>query len=97
MSREPVATPGRILAGESCLAPARNAPAFSQLAPFFSRRAVATRNREDAVVFSGIRTTVGPSGSFTVRRLLAGPASGRIVATATALAGGERCRAQISL
>ena len=53
--------------------------------------------RNGSIVFSGIRTTVAPSGSFTVRRLLAGPASGRIVASAAALDGGQRCRAQLSL
>jgi hypothetical protein len=56
-----------------------------------------TLTRNGATVFRGIRTTVGPSGSFTVRRLLAGPASGRLLATAKALQGGETCRAQLSL
>jgi hypothetical protein len=56
-----------------------------------------TLTRGGTTVFSGIRTTAAPSGSFTVRRLLAGPASGRIVATATALQGGETCRARLSL
>jgi hypothetical protein len=56
-----------------------------------------TLTRNGSTVFRGIRTTVAPSGSFTVRRLLAGPASGRIVATAKALQGGETCRAQLSL
>jgi hypothetical protein len=56
-----------------------------------------TVTRNGATVFRGTRTTVAPSGSFTVRRLLAGPASGRIVATARALQGGETCRAQLSL
>jgi hypothetical protein len=47
-------------------------------------------------VFRGIRTTVAPSGSFTVRRLLAASAgTTRIVASATALQGGESCRAVI--
>ena len=42
--------------------------------------------RNGANVFRGIRTTVAPSGSFSVRRLLAGPPSRtRIVATAKAL------------
>ncbi len=53
--------------------------------------------RNGATVFSGIRTTVAPSGSFTVRRLLAPAASNRIVATAKALRGGETCRAVLSL
>jgi hypothetical protein len=52
--------------------------------------------RNGGTVFTGIRTTVAPSGSFTVRRLLAGPASGRIVATAKALQSGETCRAALS-
>jgi hypothetical protein len=53
--------------------------------------------RDGSTVFRGIRTTVAPSGSFTVRRLLA--ASGgttRIVASAKALQSGESCRAVVS-
>jgi hypothetical protein len=61
------------------------------------KRWTVTLTRNGATVFRGVRTTVAPSGSFTVRRLLAGPASGRIVATARALDGGETCRAQLSL
>ena len=56
-----------------------------------------TLTRNGATVFRGIRTTVAPSGSFALRRLLAGPASGRIVATAKALQSGETCRAELSL
>ena len=56
-----------------------------------------TLTRNGTTVFRGIRTTVAPSGSFTVRRLLAGPASGRIVATATAVQSGETCRAVVAL
>jgi len=53
--------------------------------------------RNGSTVFSGIRRTVAPSGSFTVHRLLAASAgTNRIVATARALQGGERCRAAIS-
>ena len=53
--------------------------------------------RKGSTVFSGIRRTVAPSGSFTVHRLLAASAgTNRIVATARALQGGERCRAAIS-
>jgi hypothetical protein len=54
--------------------------------------------RSGATVFRGIRTTVAPSGSFSVHRLLA-PAAGttRIVASAKALQGGETCRAVIAL
>ena len=52
--------------------------------------------RNGATVFNGTRTTVGPSGSFELRRLLA-PAAGstRIVAVAKAVRGGETCRASI--
>ena len=49
-----------------------------------------------STVFRGIRRTTAPSGSFEVRRLLAGGAGSRIVATAKALNGGETCRAAIS-
>jgi hypothetical protein len=56
-----------------------------------------TLTRNGATVFQGIRTTVAPSGSFSVSRLLAGPASGRIVATAKALQSGETCRARLSV
>jgi hypothetical protein len=47
-------------------------------------------------VFRGIRTTHAASGSFEVRRLLAGT-SGQIVATAKAFGSGETCRASLSL
>jgi hypothetical protein len=56
-----------------------------------------TITRNGANVFRGIRTTVAPSGSFSVHRLLAPAASNRIVATARALRGGETCRAALSL
>ena len=50
--------------------------------------------RNGSSAFSGIRRTVAPSGSFTLRRLLvASTPSTRIVATAKALQGGESCRA----
>jgi hypothetical protein len=53
--------------------------------------------RNGSTVFTGIRTTQAPSGSFTVRRLLAGSAgTTRIVASARALQGGETCRAVIA-
>jgi hypothetical protein len=53
--------------------------------------------RDGSTVFRGIRTTVAPSGSFTVRRLLAASAgTTRIVASAKALQNGERCRAVVS-
>jgi hypothetical protein len=53
--------------------------------------------RDGSTVFRGIRTTVAPSGSFTVRRLLAASAgTTRIVASAKALQNGENCRAVVS-
>ena len=52
--------------------------------------------KNGSTVFRGIRTTQAPSGSFEVRRLLAGGAGSRIVATARSLSGGETCRAAIS-
>ena len=53
--------------------------------------------RGGSTVFSGIRTTVAPSGSFSVHRLLAASAgTNRIVASAKALQGRESCRAVIS-
>lgn len=61
------------------------------------RRWRVTLMRNGSSAFSGIRTTVAPSGSFTVRRLLAASAgSTRIVASAKALRGGESCHAVIS-
>src|SRR5690348_2137844 len=51
-----------------------------------------------STVFTGIRRTVAPSGSFDVRRLLAdSPGTTRIVATAKALSGGQTCRAALSI
>jgi hypothetical protein len=48
-------------------------------------------------VFTGVRTTRGPSGSFEVRRLLANRAGAdRIVLSARSLATGESCRASLS-
>jgi hypothetical protein len=53
--------------------------------------------RNGHAVFRGIRTTMAPSGSFEVRRLLAGPAAGtRIAATAKSLQTGETCRAALA-
>jgi hypothetical protein len=53
--------------------------------------------RDGSTVFRGIRTTVAPSGSFTVRRLLAASTgTTRIVASAKALQSGESCRAVVS-
>lgn len=60
------------------------------------RRWRVTLSRGGSVVFRGTRTTVAPSGSFEVRRLLASSAgSSRISAVATAVSGGETCRASI--
>jgi hypothetical protein len=61
------------------------------------RRWHVTLQRNGVVVFKGTRTTVAPSGSFEVRRLLA-PTGGsvRIVATAKAVRGGETCRAALT-
>jgi hypothetical protein len=57
-----------------------------------------TITRNGVAVFSGIRRTAGPSGSFEVRRLLANSAGAdRIVAKARALSGGESCRAAVTL
>jgi hypothetical protein len=56
-----------------------------------------TLSRNGSRVFTGIRTTRAPSGSFSVERLLAGSAGSRIVATAKALQSGETCRAAIAL
>jgi hypothetical protein len=54
--------------------------------------------RNGSAVFRGVRTTMAPSGSFEVRRLLAGPAAGtRIVATARSLQTGETCRGVLAL
>ena len=55
-----------------------------------------TFKRNGSTVFRSIRTTQAPSGSFEARRLLAGGAGTRIVATAKSLSSGETCRAAIS-
>jgi hypothetical protein len=55
-----------------------------------------TIKRNGSNVFRGIRKTQAPSGSFEVRRLLAGGAGSRIVATAKSLSSGETCRAAIT-
>ena len=52
--------------------------------------------RNGSTVFRGIRTTLAPSGSFSVNRLLAASAGTRIIATAKALTSGETCRGAIS-
>jgi hypothetical protein len=58
-------------------------------------RVVLTRN--GSTVFSGVRTTRAPSGSFEVRRLLAASTgTTRIVAKARSLQTGETCRAALS-
>jgi hypothetical protein len=54
--------------------------------------------RNGRVVFRGVRTTRGPSGSFELRRFLGnGPGRDRIVATARALRGGEVCTASTTV
>ena len=54
--------------------------------------------RNGSTVFRGIRTTVAPSGSFTVRRLVRSSAAApRIVASAKSLGSGESCRTVVSL
>ena len=55
-----------------------------------------TIKRNGSNVFRGIRKTQAPSGSFEVRRLLAGGAGSRIVATAKSLSSGETCRAAVT-
>src|SRR6476619_4875525 len=57
------------------------------------KRWLVTITRNGSTVFKGIRTTQAPSGSFTVRRLLAGAAGSRIHASAKALSSGETCSA----
>jgi hypothetical protein len=48
-------------------------------------------------VFTGVRTTLAPSGSFEVRRLLGNRAGAdRIAFSARSLSSGETCRAAIS-
>jgi hypothetical protein len=59
------------------------------------RRWSVVLTRNGSVVFRGVRRTVAPSGSFEVRKVL--PGGGRIVAAAKALAGGQTCKAAISV
>jgi hypothetical protein len=48
-------------------------------------------------VFTGVRTTLAPSGSFEVRRLLGDHAGAdRIAFSARSLSSGENCRATLS-
>ena len=62
------------------------------------RRWSVVLRRNGRVVFRGIRTTRGPSGSFELRRFLGnGPGRDRIVATARALRGGEVCTASTAV
>ena len=62
------------------------------------RRWRITLVQNGVTVFSGSRTTLAPSGSFELRRLLAPKASvNKIVATAKAVRGGETCRATLSV
>jgi hypothetical protein len=52
--------------------------------------------RNGSVVFRGIRTTTAPSGTFEVRRLLAGSAE-KLTATAKSLGSRETCRASLAI
>jgi hypothetical protein len=62
------------------------------------RRWRVTISRESRTVFSGIRRTVAPNGSFEARRIIANtPGSDRIVARARALASGETCRGAVTI
>jgi hypothetical protein len=61
------------------------------------RRWRVTLVQNGQTVFSGIRRTLAPSGSFEARRFLANRSgSDRIVGRARALAGGETCRGALS-
>jgi hypothetical protein len=51
--------------------------------------------RNGRAVFTGVRRTVAPSGSFSVRRLIGG--RGRFAATARELGTGEVCRASATI
>jgi hypothetical protein len=54
--------------------------------------------KNGARVFSGVRRTVAPSGSFEVRRLLGNsPGVDRITATARALGTGQTCRGSLAI
>ena len=62
------------------------------------RRWRVTIVKSGARVFSGIRRTVAPSGSFEVRRLLGySPGADRITATARALGTGQTCRGSLAI
>jgi hypothetical protein len=62
------------------------------------RRWQVTIVKNGARVFSGIRRTVAPSGSFEVRRLLGNsPGADRITATARALGTGQTCRGSLAI
>lgn len=52
-------------------------------------------SRNGRAVFTGIKRTVAPSGSFSVRRMFAG--RGRFAATARELTTGEVCRASATI
>jgi hypothetical protein len=59
------------------------------------RRWSVVLRRNGSVVLRTTRRTLAPSGSFEVRKILAG--GGRITATARALATGETCRGALSI
>lgn len=55
-------------------------------------------DQNGTTVFSGVRTTVAPSGSFGVSRTLTDNAgTDRLVAVATNARSGERCRAVLEI
>ena len=61
------------------------------------RRWRVTLVQNGRTVFSAVRRTIGPSGSFEARAMLVNqPGADRIVGTATALAGAETCRGSLS-
>ena len=61
------------------------------------RRWRVTLVQNGRTVFSGIRRTLTPSGSFEVRRILPNrPGPDRITGRARALSGGETCRGSLS-
>jgi len=61
------------------------------------RRWRVTLVQNGRTVFSGVKRTVAPSGSFEARKLLSNvPGADRIVGKALALAGGQTCTGSLS-
>jgi hypothetical protein len=61
------------------------------------RRWRVTLIQNSRTVFSGVKRTVAPSGSFEARKLLSNaPGADRIVGKARALAGGETCTGSLT-